>query len=128
MAIGTRYRCVFLLLAGCTAAPHHGSRAVLDDESESACIDRDSDGFGESCDAGADCDDHDPAVHRTCVRCATPNVGCPCAQGSVPAQCFLEPTEDDEGVVMCHEGTRYCREGRWSGCESLRTYAAPDET
>lgn len=28
---------------------------------------------------------------------------------------------------MCHEGTRYCRGGLWSGCESVVTYPRPQQ-
>src|SRR5882672_132524 len=78
------------------------------------CVDRDKDGFGENCQAGADCDDHDPGLHQACLRCAQPNLGCDCARGTSPVQCFGDKTQSPEGVVMCNEGTRFCRDGRWS--------------
>ena len=53
----------------------------------------------------------------TCVR---PEEGCECAQ-DVPVDCYLPPSHDD-GVVTCFGGTRTCRDGVWSACESIRSY------
>jgi hypothetical protein len=91
-----------------------------------ACIDRDRDGFGDHCSGGNDCDDHDPAIHSGCLRCAVPSDGCSCANGTEPVQCFLDKTKATDGTVMCNEGTRYCREGKWSGCESVFSYPLPE--
>ena len=35
-----------------------------------ACIDTDTDGYGDNCTAGPDCDDTDPAVHDNCTTCS----------------------------------------------------------
>ena len=90
------------------------------------CSDRDGDGYGQGCDGGHDCDDRDPQVHEGCLRCATPERGCACADGSAPVSCYLEKTIADDGTEMCHEGTRYCRDGTWSSCESVHSYPKPD--
>jgi len=87
-----------------------------------SCEDRDLDGFGEGCANGGDCNDLDKNVHVGCGRCAVPQQGCACDEGDKPVSCFLSPSSVD-GTVMCHEGTRYCRSGQWSACESLVTYA-----
>jgi hypothetical protein len=126
MSIRAQYGLAFVLLASCTTAENSARRSAGSPGSTD-CIDRDSDGFGEACDAGADCDDRDPKVHEGCLRCATPAEGCECVEGKAPIQCFLDPSEREDGVVMCHEGTRYCRNGTWSGCESIMTYTAPEE-
>ncbi len=102
------------------AAPASGAAAA-----PQVCVDRDQDGYGEHCSAGADCDDHDPAIHQGCLRCALPNDGCACTPGTQPVSCFLDKTQAGDGTVMCHEGTRYCRKGKWSGCESIYDYPLP---
>lgn len=94
---------------------------------ESTCVDRDGDGYGEGCAAGHDCDDDDPETSTQCLRCAQPNTGCPCALGTQPIACYLDKTEADDGTVMCNEGTRYCRDSRWSACENVHTYPLPPE-
>lgn len=127
MVIRARFSVALALLAaGCIGSGKPGAPSTDTTPSSGECVDRDSDGFGEDCTRGADCDDHDPDVHEGCLRCATPAEGCTCAEGTAPTQCFLEPTENDDGEVMCHEGTRYCRAGKWSGCESVMTYTAPN--
>ena len=90
-----------------------------------ACIDRDRDGHGDGCAEGADCDDHDPEMQSGCRRCALPNDGCACAAGTQPVSCYLDKSTDEDGNVMCHEGTRYCRDGLWSGCEGIHSYPLP---
>ncbi|MCB9593713.1 MAG: PPC domain-containing protein [Sandaracinaceae bacterium] len=53
-------------------------------------------------------------------ECAHPEEGCAC-DTDVPIDCYLPPVEE-RGVLMCNAGTRYCRDGFWSGCESVRSY------
>lgn len=119
-----------VLLGGCSGSdagspgfgPHaHGGDASVD------CIDRDGDGYGDGCAEGSDCDDRDPAVQSGCKRCALPNDGCACAEGSQPVACYLDKSTAEDGIVMCHEGTRYCRDGIWSGCEGVHSYPLPDQ-
>lgn len=52
--------------------------------------------------------------------CAHPAEGCAC-ETTVPMDCYLDPIEED-GVLMCQRGVRYCRDGLWSGCESVQQY------
>ncbi len=89
------------------------------------CVDEDRDGFGKGCSLGPDCDDADPDIADECFACAHPNEGCPCSPADPPASCFLDPTETDDGGVMCHEGTRFCRDGYWTGCLDVHSYPAP---
>ena len=103
-----------------TASPR--SDAPASSAHAAACLDRDSDGFGPNCARGPDCDDRDPKVHSGCLHCAEPNEGCACTPGTKPAACFVDKTRSEDGGVMCHEGTRYCREGKWSGCESVFSF------
>ncbi|MBN1655052.1 MAG: C-type lectin domain-containing protein [Deltaproteobacteria bacterium] len=120
---------ILFILVACTdnredlSARFNGVRAS---GAADACIDQDGDGYGENCTHGRDCDDTDPEVTKQCVRCAHVAEGCPCENGRAPISCFLDPTETDSGRVVCHEGTRFCRQGRWSGCETIRTYFAVD--
>jgi hypothetical protein len=97
------------------------------------CTDEDGDGFGRYCVAGADCDDSDPMVTDECRRCLTTSEGCPCEPGTKPMYCDPEDVrttmDGKTGVLVCSEGTRYCRDEVWSGCEILFQYATfiPDK-
>jgi len=53
--------------------------------------------------------------------CTVPEEGCACDPGSEPIDCYLDPVEVD-GMLVCNAGTRFCRAGAWSSCESLRSY------
>jgi fibro-slime domain-containing protein len=48
--------------------------------------------------------------------------GCGCDEGSEPRVCYPEPTYTSTGTKLCTQGTMYCRDERWSGCESLVSY------
>ena len=91
------------------------------------CVDNDDDGFGDFCEDGDDCDDDDPEVTDECRRCVVPNKSCPCEAGTKPMYCDpedLHTTQNGKtGVLVCSEGTRYCREELWSDCEILFQYA-----
>ncbi len=115
------------LLALCGAcAGSTGSRSA--EEAREACpADTDGDGYGEGCVPGPDCDDDDPLIHVDCGVCVRPQDGCECASGSAPVSCFLPPTPDESGQLLCQEGTRYCRGGAWSGCEAIHTYPMPEQ-
>jgi hypothetical protein len=97
------------------------------------CIDMDGDGYGVGCDLGADCDDNDPSITDQCTRCETPNKGCPCTPGTMYMNC--DPADKHitqngvPGVLVCSQGTRYCRDGAWSDCEIIYQYATfvPDK-
>ena len=97
------------------------------------CMDEDGDGFGRYCVAGNDCDDEDPTVTDECTRCVVPNKNCPCEPGTKPLYCDpddLHVTMNGQtGVLVCSEGTRYCRDEVWSDCEILFQYATfiPDK-
>ena len=90
------------------------------------CVDEDNDGFGRYCTAGPDCDDRSADVHEGCTRCATPAAACACEPGTEAQSCYLDVTEQD-GQILCHEGTRYCRDGLWSECEGVFSYELPEE-
>jgi len=53
--------------------------------------------------------------------CAHPEEGCACEAGQPPIDCYLDPIRS-EGRVTCSRGTRYCRQGTWTGCESIESY------
>jgi hypothetical protein len=115
-----------LVLGACVDSRGKPLPGVSPDE-PATCDDSDGDGFGEGCTQGGDCDDRDPDVHTGCTRCVAPAQGCACDEGSKPVSCYREPSTTDEGTVMCHEGTRYCRDRSWSACESIVSYPRPDE-
>ncbi|MDH5672854.1 MAG: hypothetical protein OEZ06_11940 [Myxococcales bacterium] len=121
----------FLLFAaivtGCAQggqASHPGAPATTDGDGR--CMDSDGDGHGKGCQAGPDCNDTDPSVQSGCIHCATPEQGCACEIGSAPTSCYLNKTEAEDGTALCQEGTRYCRDGQWSGCEDIHTYPLPE--
>jgi hypothetical protein len=91
------------------------------------CVDEDGDGFGRFCVAGTDCDDTDPMITDECRRCLGVAEGCPCEPGTKPMYCDpedLHTTQNGKtGVLVCSEGTRYCRDSVWSNCEILFQYA-----
>src|SRR4029079_7408380 len=86
------------------------------------CVDGDHDGFGHDCPKGRDCDDRNAAITNQCRTCARPDVGCACAPEQEPISCFMHDETLPNGNVMCHEGTRFCRQGAWSGCEDVHGY------
>jgi len=89
---------------------------------EFECVDEDGDGFGVYCDRGADCDDDDPEVTDDCRRCMRPREGCKCTPGTEPLGCDPPDIETEGGVLVCSEGTRYCRDAKWSACEVIGEY------
>jgi hypothetical protein len=93
-----------------------------DDGGADLCIDRDHDGYGRNCDQGKDCDDDDPNVTDECRRCLSIAQDCPCTRGTSPIRCVPPTIRVDGGVLVCTEGTRYCRDGYWSGCEVIGDY------
>jgi len=88
-----------------------------------SCVDMDDDGYGENCAAGEDCDDNDQAVTDQCVSCLDNAVqtGCAC-EPQVGLQCAPPPIPHPDGLLICREGTRYCRDGFWTACEPLGDY------
>jgi hypothetical protein len=90
---------------------------------EDVCIDVDGDRFGFQCSDGADCDDSDPAVHEGCHKCQKHEEGCACDAESKPLDCALPLSVDARGSLICRTGTRYCRDGSWSACEGVATFA-----
>jgi hypothetical protein len=113
-----------LLVACAESEPSPTVNAGGSTRDASTCLDADEDGFGEGCALGGDCNDNDPAIHIGCLGCVRPAEGCACDNTHKPISCYLEPTEDERGA-MCHEGTRYCRDGEWSACESIFSYPKP---
>lgn len=88
------------------------------------CVDLDGDGFGVNCALGRDCDDRDRSSTNECRVCAHPEPGCGCAIGQPPIPCFLPDEQLADGGVMCHEGTRVCRDGLWGQCQDVASYQA----
>ncbi|HTU57984.1 MAG TPA: hypothetical protein VMF89_06115, partial [Polyangiales bacterium] len=96
---------------------------------ELVCIDVDGDGHGFQCGMGDDCDDADPLLHEGCERsCRTANEGCACDAAEPPRSCSVSYSLDEDGSLLCASGTRHCRDGRWSACEGVKTFAVPPST
>jgi hypothetical protein len=100
-----------------------------DGGAEIVCIDKDDDGFYPNC-LPADCDDRDPDTTDECVRCKNtnnPGDGCPCERGTAPIFCEPKAMQVEGGVKVCKEGSRFCRQERWSECEAIGEYVfVPD--
>lgn len=90
---------------------------------EDVCIDLDGDQYGFQCADGSDCDDSDPALHAGCSKCRKPDDGCACDASQKPLDCSLPLAVDAHGALICRTGTRYCRDGQWSACEGVATFA-----
>ena len=60
---------------------------------------------------------------RPPVVCARPEEGCPC-DADAPIECYPEADEIEDGARVCHRGTRTCRDGIWSACESIESWLA----
>jgi hypothetical protein len=89
---------------------------------ERECYDPDEDGFGPYCAAGRDCDEDDPLVTDLCYRCADIEKDCPCEPGTEPVTCKPEDEKVEGGLIVCSEGTYWCRDGAWSDCERIAMY------
>ena len=78
---------------------------------------------------GRDCDDHDARSTNECRDLFASRSRLPVQRD---ARTDLLLRSDDallDGNVMCHEGTRFCREGIWSACEDMHGYViTPDST
>lgn len=88
-----------------------------------SCIDMDFDGYGVGCLAGEDCDDTNAAISDQCLSCLDDAIqeGCEC-EPQVGMQCVPPPIPHPEGLLICREGTRYCRDALWTACEPLGDY------
>ena len=89
----------------------------------SDCEDEDEDGDGfYPCGIGViDCDDSDATITDECVRCATPQEGCPCEVDGAEVNCG-ERVSQIGNIVSCLHGTRECQDGSWGAC-SLEEYS-----
>src|SRR6185312_10152276 len=65
-----------------------------------------------------------PRATTECRACARPERGCACDPAEGPVSCFRDDQALEGGDILCSEGTRYCRAGRWSGCEDVHQYVA----
>lgn len=117
------------VVGACTSDKNAAPVLIHDDgvEERNECVDADGDGFSARntrCPIGNDCDDTDPEVKDECHRCIHPSEGCPCEADQPPITCHLESTNEENGDIVCHEGTRFCQEGKWTDCQSVRSYLA----
>jgi hypothetical protein len=94
---------------------------------DDVCIDLDGDGHGFQCARGDDCDDSDPSVYTGCGACRLPEEGCAC-EGEAPVECRLPHALAASGALLCRQGTRYCRDGAWSGCEGVASFLVAAST
>ncbi len=62
----------------------------------------------------------DGSIGLDASLCAHAQAGCAC-DGEPPIDCYLEPSVTN-GTTTCHAGTRYCRGGVWTGCQSIEHY------
>jgi hypothetical protein len=115
-----------LVALGCSDDATEPPSTVLTDRDAATdsreCYDPDEDGFGPYCELGRDCDDEDPDVTDLCYRCATISQGCPCEPGTEPVSCKPKDEKVEGGLIVCSEGTYWCRDGVWSDCERIAQY------
>jgi hypothetical protein len=52
------------------------------------------------------------------IICKTPAQGCACEPDSPPVECTDKKLSDDD-VTLCKTGMYYCRDGKWTGCETV---------
>ena len=127
------YGLLIAALLGCGGDDGGGPEEVITSDVDGGdgarrCVDDDDDGFVVSCSRSPrDCDDGDPMITDECRRCIQAAEGCPCEPGTEAMHCDPEDqrvTRDGVmGVVICDEGTRWCRDGAWTECEILWQYA-----
>lgn len=116
-----------LAAIGCEEAKQRSVQPAVpsddgEDGGEDLCVDRDRDGFGRNCDQGADCDDNNPRITDECRRCLAVTKDCPCKAGTAAQKCTPPTIKVDGGVLVCTEGTRYCRDSYWGDCETIGEY------
>jgi hypothetical protein len=117
--------CVLALssAAGCGDDDGPGG-VVIPADSGYSCVDEDNDGFtvGEGC-FNLDCDDGNPDITDQCRECLDEPIqeGCAC-EPQEGLQCVPDPMPHPEGLLVCREGTRFCRDGLWTACEPLGEY------
>lgn len=99
------------------------SESEADGSDSKKCIDADGDGFGRRCDEGPDCDDDDDTVFEGCATCFAEKEGCGCELDALPVECELSAEEAAKSSPLCKTGTRYCRDGRWTGCVGIASFA-----
>ncbi|MDB4990509.1 MAG: internalin [Myxococcaceae bacterium] len=116
--------CATLSVVSCHQSPSQSESAEVPTW-RGVCIDQDGDGYGFQCAPGLDCDDANPQIHVGCPQCAKANEGCACVAGAAPVDCTLSPELTPAGGLLCKEGTHYCRDGHWSACEGISSFAAP---
>jgi hypothetical protein len=111
------------VVAACGDGGGHRPGALPPADAGYSCVDADEDGYGVDCAAGDDCDDTDPTVTDQCFSCLDNAIqfGCAC-EPQVGVQCVPPPIRHPEGLFICREGTRYCRDGLWTACEPLGVY------
>lgn len=87
-----------------------------------ACVDFDFDGFGDACELGADCDDHNASRTNNCDRVPAPDcaldpfaTGCACLNGRI-VTCYPGAAETQD-VGSCQAGQAICRNGTWGLCD-----------
>jgi hypothetical protein len=65
-----------------------------------------------------------PPTTGPTATCTAPGPGCPCAATTEARDCFLPPIATGDGVE-CNHGVMYCVDGRYTDCNTLRTYRIP---
>lgn len=107
--------------AGC--AGEEGPKPGVVSDASYACTDEDMDGFGVGCLSGEDCDDTDSAITNQCRVCLDSPIreGCAC-EPQMGVECVPPAIPHPEGLLICREGTRFCRDGVWTACEPLGEY------
>jgi hypothetical protein len=133
MKVVTRWSLVLALLLGCGGDGSDkgddpgtalGDGDGDDDDGDAPmCVDLDQDGHGEGCEDGPDCDDRDDTIFEACDTCMQVREGCACDDDAEPVECKIPTGEIVDGVLLCKVGTRYCRDGVWTACIGIISFA-----
>jgi hypothetical protein len=59
--------------------------------------------------------------------CSGEMEGCACS-ASTPHDCYTDPTPTGTTDLVCHRGTRYCRDHVWGACESIHDFTITTES
>jgi hypothetical protein len=125
--IATLFFAISLLAAaGCAEDEKRRPPVALPGDAATNCVDQDNDSYyavSPDCPGGDDCDDTNADVTSQCRTCLDDPIseGCGC-EPQMGVECVPPPKAHPEGLLVCREGTRYCRDGFWTECEPLGEY------
>ncbi len=104
----------FALLGRGCACEDSGKRPIGPPVPTTVCVDPDSDGYGQGCVLGADCNEQDAQQNFSCDCSVAAFRGCACQENDEQS-CF-ESNSALLGKGRCAQGIRRCEVGLWGPC------------